>query len=503
MKMVRLLIADDDDYTREGLVETLPWASLGISQVMQARDGLEAMRIAASERPEVVLTDIRMPRLNGIEFAERLVQLSPESQLLFMSGYMDVEYLKSAIRLAAVDFIEKPLKLPEVEAAIRKTLLQWQARKEQDAIKGEKIELQRRRLAELLLRGTEDCELIARLCRETSFPAEAYYLVLAMNRPVGGTMGQEELEQVLEFWTTHGFATAINSQAPEQIELIIAYDKQDRRRVQYLVSACAVECPGLVLGVGREVRGLEEVCSGGESARQAAALAFYMPEQRCFRYEDGEWAGDERQSSLLPEFYRLMHDERERLPEWIDELCDGFAARQSPLPERVKAVFTAFAEALVEDQASLRGEAHLGEPAVALRACGTLAEVRGYMRMLARRYLEDVSRTSCYSRLVQEVMRYVAQHYSRTELDLSGIAAQMHLSAAHLNVRFKQETGITIKQYIGDYRIGMARKLIENGHYRMQEIAELCGYASASYFAKAFKTATSLSPVEYKRRRDG
>jgi two-component system, response regulator YesN len=82
---MRLLVADDDDYTREGLADGIDWAKYGITQVYQARDGEEALRIAMSNKLDIVLTDIRMPRINGIEFAEKLAEASPDSKLLFMS----------------------------------------------------------------------------------------------------------------------------------------------------------------------------------------------------------------------------------------------------------------------------------------------------------------------------------------------------------------------------------------------------------------------------------
>ncbi|WP_436756387.1 response regulator, partial [Streptomyces sp. URMC 124] len=92
---------------------SIDWEDYGVSEVLQVEDGAEALRKATIHRPEIVITDIRMHKLNGIEFAERLVAACPDSKLLFISGYMDVAYLKSAIRLAAVDFVEKPIKLPE------------------------------------------------------------------------------------------------------------------------------------------------------------------------------------------------------------------------------------------------------------------------------------------------------------------------------------------------------------------------------------------------------
>ncbi|MGO4375629.1 response regulator, partial [Paenibacillus sp. MCAF20] len=95
---MRLLIADDDDYTREGLKESIDWEQYGIHDVLLAGDGAEALRMCTVHRPDIVLTDIRMPKLNGIEFAEKLSLKSPGSILIFMSGYMDVEYLRSAIK---------------------------------------------------------------------------------------------------------------------------------------------------------------------------------------------------------------------------------------------------------------------------------------------------------------------------------------------------------------------------------------------------------------------
>jgi two-component system response regulator YesN len=80
------------------------------------------------------------------------------------------------------------------------------------------------------------------------------------------------------------------------------------------------------------------------------------------------------------------------------------------------------------------------------------------------------------------------------------IADHMHLSTAHLGLLFKQETGSTIKQYISDYRMEVAKKLVASEHLKMHAIAELCGFASASYFAKVFKASTDLSPLEYRKK---
>lgn len=83
---MKILIADDEDYTREGLIDEIDWDTFGIDEIMQAANGEEAMRIVKWFRPDIVLSDIRMPKMDGIAFAEELLRLAPQSKLIFISG---------------------------------------------------------------------------------------------------------------------------------------------------------------------------------------------------------------------------------------------------------------------------------------------------------------------------------------------------------------------------------------------------------------------------------
>jgi two-component system response regulator YesN len=133
--------------------------------------------------------------------------------------------------------------------------------------------------------------------------------------------------------------------------------------------------------------------------------------------------------------------------------------------------------------------------------CRTLAEIREFVTGICIAYCSDVESTSQYSRMVRGVIDYISANFSKVDLDLPEIAQQMHLSSPHLNMLFKQETGTTINQYIRDYRIELAKKLITNEYNKMNVISELCGFSSPSYFAKVFRSCTTLTPVEYRRMR--
>jgi len=120
--MANLLIVDDESNTREGLLECIEWAKLGVNQVEQAEDGLIALQKTRVFKPDIILCDIRMPRMNGLEFSAKVRDFLPECKIIFLSGYSDKEYLKTAIQLQALDYIEKPVNLDEVRKAVGKAI---------------------------------------------------------------------------------------------------------------------------------------------------------------------------------------------------------------------------------------------------------------------------------------------------------------------------------------------------------------------------------------------
>lgn len=114
---MRLLFCEDEYLTRLGVVQTLKWADMGIDELDTARNGQEGMEKLAL-LPDILLTDIRMPFISGLEIAEALKKQNPDSEVIIMSSYSDKEYLKKAIVLSTVAYIEKPLDLAELRRAL-------------------------------------------------------------------------------------------------------------------------------------------------------------------------------------------------------------------------------------------------------------------------------------------------------------------------------------------------------------------------------------------------
>lgn len=117
--MISVLIVDDEKLVRDTLANYIKWSELGIDAVYLAENGSRALALAEKVQPSIVITDIKMPHMGGMEFAQIIRERFPGSRLVFLSGYTDKEYLKGAIHLHADGYIEKPLNLPEISSMVR------------------------------------------------------------------------------------------------------------------------------------------------------------------------------------------------------------------------------------------------------------------------------------------------------------------------------------------------------------------------------------------------
>lgn len=118
--MIKLIIVEDEDIIRRGLVMTMNWQQMGAEVIGSAADGEEGFLLAKEKQPDVVLTDIRMPRLSGLELAEKLHSEGYSAKIIFLTSYADFSYAQQAVRLGAADYLLKPVDEQELAAAIRR-----------------------------------------------------------------------------------------------------------------------------------------------------------------------------------------------------------------------------------------------------------------------------------------------------------------------------------------------------------------------------------------------
>lgn len=504
---MKVLIADDDVYTREGLVEAIEWKRLGIQEIFQAEDGSQALQMAAAHRPEIVITDVRMPKLNGIEFAERLSAVCPDSKLLFISGYMEVAYMKSAIRLAAVDYVEKPIKLREMEMAIGRTIGYVRERREREILWNQKVDIDRRKLAIALRTGGHRQDEIREMCENAGFPADTSYISIIISGWEGNIV--EPSIALQNDWGAYG-GSALTEQLDQQRQLLLIplRSRNERGRVLHLAEQLCGRKSGVRIGVGSVVSDLQEVPRSYQESVLALEAGFYRPKSIIVTFNPNLFGQHTVTGDAYLEFHHCLKHKPQELAAWMESYCDRLLAGPYMPKEGVISLFTSFAHAMLNEKNGVLlrtgGKVYqIRDTERHLNQCQTMQEVKEYILGMCLAYQEEVKETSIYSSVIRAVMTYISAHCSHPDLDVREIADHVHLSTAHLGVLFKQETGTTIKQYVNDYRLELAKRLVAGELFKMADISKMCGYASPGYFAKVFKSSTGLTPVEYRKQRSG
>ena len=118
---MKLLFIDDEEETRKGIEKNINWEKLSIHSLVSFSNPFEALHYLETEDVDIVLSDIRIPQMDGITLCREILQKNPSVSIIFISGYSDKEYLMNAIQMSAVDYIEKPVSIPKLESEQRGT----------------------------------------------------------------------------------------------------------------------------------------------------------------------------------------------------------------------------------------------------------------------------------------------------------------------------------------------------------------------------------------------
>ncbi len=505
---MKILIADDEDYTREGLMEAVDWEKYEIDQVMQAANGAEAMRIASWFGPDIVLTDVRMPKMDGIEFVTKLLSCNPDCRIIFMSGYMEIEYLKSAIRLAAIDYIEKPIDLPVLCRALERAAGEIREKNKKETVSKAGREFQQQRLFNLLITKDADRKMLEKLAAETDFPLNLCMTCLILQMPGRDAGGREQLEKAGEMIRS-SFCRVIGSYHREkhQYEFILSYPERERYRLPALYQKILGQFPEARLGTGMEAENCKNVYNSYKTAGMAINCAFFKEDKRIFQIDEEIMQRNYIEPGIYGEFLQILSEQPQKLGEWFEGLFEKLCSYKYYHKEQIYTLMISFLTAVYKKYPEIYGvETGIWkeeEIQIYVRRLDFLWEIRAFIRKLLECLKAKQEEQSGYGRIIRGVMDYVAEHYGEEDLSVVQIAEHLHFSAVYLNVLFKQEKKMTLKQYLSHYRLERAKQMLEQDYDKITEIAEKCGYANANYFAKVFREAVGVSPAEYRKEKGG
>ncbi|MCE5235866.1 MAG: response regulator [Clostridiaceae bacterium] len=533
MKNYKAMIVDDEAEVREGIVARLDWEALGFEVVAEAENGLEAIEKAEANEVELLLTDIKMPFMDGLTMIAEFRTLHPSAKVVILSGFDDADYARQAIKLGVTEYALKPVnaeELAEVISRMKAQLDREYGEKLDIAALREKYEralpvMKERFLSELLWRRMSAAEIAAGVAAyDLEIDAAPGKLVLvfdiaargAREQPIEGDLVPISISQLVEETLSGRCRTAL-CPGLSQIVAITAWEGADPvSRAVLLGNDIAARCKRILdvrvtCGVSKRYDSLTGTPDAYTEARNALEYRGEPGLGRAIYIGDAETGGsqgnilDERNERLLLNAVRAgsfaqMAEVAEGLALALESLGADSWQRQAYLVS----LCNSFNRIVM--QYGLSGEAELTER-IASRM-GTVIEPEG-----VRAWLTEVctALSGCVTRrresapklLAEKAARFIAERYGESSLSAEDVCAHLHVSRSYFFEVFKKEMGRSFVQYLTDVRMERALDLLRDPEMKTITVAYAVGYEEPNYFSHVFKRRFGVTPARFRRQETG
>lgn len=515
---MKILIADDEILTREGLKKTIDWSRLGITEILESDDGLNALDTAKREHPDIILSDIRMPRLNGLELAHELRKILPDISIIFMSGFSDREYLKAAIRLKAVSYVEKPVNISEIEDAILEAAENNLAfHRSQQTLQRDMLAQagrlalwmtfppgQARDFSDSMLQDTDPslrsdmyfvCFIVKFSAPTETIPESMRQRFLAPFDAVLSSMHMSELHV-----EKHDIYLVIH------VYSVIKPGDTTIRRICHSLENCLEDLPHFFISVGSVVSGIENAYRSYNAAVILMQSSFFSDWDTCL-FSETDVVSD---PAFIPDSassYRdiLLTGDADRIHKFEDQLFNSFKNSRKLLPNQVKDIYYQMFLSIVyicrtqnlhQDSLIALNESMMEH----IQGCGTLRELAELLRTKSDEYLHLIKTKEPENPVIISIRDFIHKNIARENLSVKEIGEYVHLTSTYVCTVFRNETGTTLNQYITQVRMEQAKKLLSETTLSISDISTRVGYSDGNYFGKSFKKYSGRTPSEYREK---
>lgn len=513
---MKLLIVDDEKLTREGIRDSILRLSLPFDSILLADDGVHGLEVARSERPDIVLTDVRMPRMTGVEMAEAILEENPDTAVIFMSAYSDKEYLKAAIKLKAVRYVEKPLSIDELEDALKEALLNCQVRSHTRSAVMIQEKEQQGHLAHLLtLPGNEALirELADKLHLFLEETTSFFTMIVDSMTPLSELPedamdgAQVQFSQLLD---KNGLQQVYGFRSDRYVIIHIFSDKKPDRET---IRKCAVFLQGCFSSHCRFFIAVGPLVTGPFSVPLSYEKAKLLLENSFFHDFDSILTDYDRPAALRPPADVLMdfglalsEKQKERALALAEQLRSSIMEGQSLLPSQVKDIYYKYFIKLDENgimnYISLWSNEGANPHSIweGVLQCSTFPELHSLLLEKIGLYFDRLSRETGENPVVFQIKEFIHQNYALPSLSVLDVSEHVNRSSSYICTLFKNETGQTLNQYLTDYRIKKSKQFLSDPRYKIADISSKVGYSDGNYYSKTFRKLVGLSPSEYREK---
>lgn len=507
--MLKVLIADDEKMPRDILSNYINWSNLGVTGILEADDGLKALNIAMEEKPDIIISDIKMPHMNGIDFATKIREHLPDTKLIFLSGYSDKEYLKSAIKLKAVSYIEKPIDLEEITSLLKDTISDLV---EEQNKKSEAHVLIENRLCISLTLQSVDSEDVLEKCKSLnkSFCNYNKYVtsIINFNESSYKEINFSSLKSIIELRDdlyilgVKGEDCAIIHFALNDENTIIKVKEVLAKLISTVKSTINNNCT-IFASLGKEEASFCELYKSYQTAVMAMQKHFYRGRNIVIAFEDDNSPPLEFDENILTSLDSCIKNNRQTEAEvLVKRLVLSFKNHENTHHNLVRNTFYKMILSLariaqdrnipfLKDQSN-----HILHT---ITNSKTIDEIEKSVLTLILSIFEYLNTSFDPGKdTIVKITNYITSNFCDENITVNSIAEQLNLTPTYLCMVFKRDTGKTINQYITNLRVEKAKEFLAIREIKLYDVARRVGYNDGKYFTRVFTKTTGLNPKEYR-----
>lgn len=536
MGFYTVLLVDDEPEIREGIIKKIDWNTYGFEIIGSAENGRDALEIAEQKRPDVVMTDVMMPFMDGLQLGEALMRKMPSTKLIMFSGADDFEYVQKALKIKAVEYVLKPIDAVEFSETLTKVKemldTEYEEKRNMENLRQhyiDSIPVFKEQFLMGLMDGRVTYEELEKKAGIGQLDLDAWGYTIGLLQ-----MDSNQEEKVKHLFKNHDEALVPTTLKQMTDEILEPYGKfascyygnmvgvvaslYDSRDVYRLIEGMDQVCKSMERVYGLTVTGgIGKICKSPMELRYAkkeaqtalsykvsigSGQAIYLgdvePEKNAFLQFQGpdetalvaaiKLGNEEEIHDQINYIFRRLKDNTlsiNQLKVYMIEVKVSFI--------KLLQYYDMRPELLFESQDTFQMSDELV----------SLEEVRSWMlsKSLQMSQLIKESRSSSQSAITTKAKEYVLENYADDKLSVDYMSQILHVSPSYFSSLFKKEMGVSFITYLTNVRMDKAVELLDTTDDKSYMIAEKVGYPEANYFSYVFKKHFGISPQRYRKRK--
>ncbi|MBS5065741.1 MAG: response regulator [Hungatella hathewayi] len=535
MNLYRIILVDDEEEVRKGIIRKIDWAAAGFQVVGDAENGEDALEKIENLEPDVVLTDIRMPYMDGLVLTEKIRQKYPSIKVLIFSGYDDFEYAKRAIKLNVTEYILKPVNVEELTLILKRIKHNLDEEIEQkrnvnllrESYKNS-LPIIREHFLNDVVQGNLPPETVEEKLEEYNIPiagAKKWVAAVINVEPEVHTEEktlslheEQELIPISVRQLVEGkldeYCRSVMFSVSGELVALAAIDEYNSQTglIAVLGDICKeskriLEVP-ITIGIGHSCTDLQDISSSFRSAQNAlgykaiigAGSTIYINDVEPLHY--GKLLFDSKDESELIAAIKFGPEEK------IESVVKGIVGKMDDAKVHV-GQYQMYSLNVIScitrltQQYDMTLSELMGEEGSFLNITDTIQKRDDFYHWLlkaARSINHSISeeRDNTTKNIINEAKQYIMDNYQNPDLSVEMLCRHLHMSPAYFSTVFKKETGQAYIAYLTEVRLNKAVELLNTTDDKTYIIASKVGYQEQNYFSYVFKKRFGISPSKYR-----